>query len=85
VAKQVASWNHETFRTLLEVLESFSVSIREGSNGVGYYLGRLTGYVTFLSQMDVFFFDHLTHATHFSYTASNSGIQGLMKISCLST
>jgi hypothetical protein len=76
VAKQVSSWNHETFRTLLEGLESFSVSIREGSNSMGYYLGRLTGYVTFLSQMDVFFFDHLTHATHFSYTASSSGMPG---------
>jgi hypothetical protein len=78
-AKEVSSWKDEAFRNLLEGLESFSVSIREGDNGAGWRLGTLMGYVTFLSKMDVFFSDHLTHTTHFSYMASTSGMPGLIE------
>ena len=73
VAKQCSAWSLEGFRALLGGLDSFKINLRGGDNGVGWKINKLEGYLDFVSQLDTYFFKHLSNVKNFSFAATHDG------------
>lgn len=73
VAKQCSAWWLEGFRALLGGLESFTINLRGGENGAGWQINKLEGYLDFVSQLDTYFFKHLSNIKDFSFAATVDG------------
>ena len=73
IAKQCSAWRLEGFRALLGGLESFTINLRGGDNGAGWQINKLEGYLDFVSQLDTYFFKHLSNVKDVSFAATDDG------------
>jgi hypothetical protein len=77
VAKRCSAWNLSEFQALLGGLTSFTISLRGGDNGAGWQINMLEGYLDFVSHLDAYLFEHLSHTEHFSFAATGDGPPGI--------
>ncbi|KAJ4381477.1 hypothetical protein N0V86_002836 [Didymella sp. IMI 355093] len=79
VAKECSAWRLDGFRALLEGLVSFRINLRGGDNGAGWKINKTEGYLDFVSQLDTYFFRHLTNVKYFSFAATHDGPPGIRR------
>ncbi|KAF3006905.1 hypothetical protein E8E13_011159 [Curvularia kusanoi] len=77
VAKRCSSWSTSEFRTLLSEVDSFTISLRGGGNGVGWLINRVVAYLAFVESLDDLFFRHLHSARTLRLSATTDGPPGL--------
>lgn len=75
--KNCSAWNPEGFHAILRNLSSFTLSLRGGDNGAGWQVNMQYAYLEFCSQLDTYFFKHLNHVKHFSFSATRDGPIGI--------
>ncbi|KAF2112233.1 hypothetical protein BDV96DRAFT_460731, partial [Lophiotrema nucula] len=77
VAKKCSAWQLADFHTVLQGLSSFTISLRGGDNGAGWQINMVVGYLDFVSELNVYFFRHLSNVKHFSFAATGDGPPGI--------
>ena len=73
--KRVSTFTCQSFHDLLSHVETFSLSL-QGGNDTQYEIGKSYEYESFASNLDRFFFDHLSHVTSVTIKATESGPLG---------
>lgn len=75
--KEVSTYQSPAFHAFLATLNRFSLSLWGGKDSQGLCTNLLKPYLTFLSKLDQFFFNHLHSVTSFVLKASEAGPLGL--------
>lgn len=74
--KRVSTFTCQSFHDLLSHVETFSLSLQGGDDGHYFEFSESVEYKAFVSNLDSFFFDHLSHVTSVTIKASESGPLG---------
>ncbi|MCJ1371813.1 hypothetical protein MMC20_003033 [Loxospora ochrophaea] len=82
IPREVSSFRKKAFHDFLGTLKTFTLSVCTLSvwaadDDTNRKSNTSTGYVTFISNFDVFFFDHLANVTHLDFRAHEDGPIGL--------
>jgi hypothetical protein len=76
VANKCSAWQSADFHVLLQGLSSFTISLRGGDNGAGWQINMVPGYLSFVSELNVYFFRYLHNVKYFSFVPPTTGRQG---------
>jgi hypothetical protein len=77
VAQKCSAWKLSEFQAVLGGLTSFTISLRGGNNDVERRINKVEAYLDFVSNLDAYFFQHLSNSKHLSFAAVEDGPPGI--------
>jgi hypothetical protein len=77
VFEKCSAWKLPDFRAILGGLTSFTISLRGGDKGLDWRINKVDAYLDFVSELDQYFFQHLSNTKHLSFAATEGGPPGI--------